>query len=48
MNRQPNRRCSGRRVRECAEAFACAHVHRAELFDPPQLNAIRYAGLELA
>ena len=26
---------------ERAEAFACAHVHRAELFDPPQLNAIR-------
>ena len=26
---------------ERAEAFACAHVHRAILFDPPQQNAIR-------
>jgi hypothetical protein len=24
-----------------AEAFTCAHAHRAELLDPPQLNAIR-------
>jgi hypothetical protein len=26
---------------ERAEAFACAHVHRAVLYDSPQLNAIR-------
>ena len=24
-----------------AQAFACAHVQRAVLFDSPQLNAIR-------
>ena len=24
-----------------AEAFACAHVHRAKLSDPPQQNVIR-------
>lgn len=28
---------------ERAQAFACAHVQRAILFDSPQLNAIRYA-----
>jgi hypothetical protein len=39
----PNRRCSWRWGRERAQAFACAHVRRAELLEPPQLNAIRYA-----
>jgi hypothetical protein len=36
-----NRRCSWRWAGERAEAFAGAHVHRAVLHDPPQLNAIR-------
>jgi hypothetical protein len=28
-------------VMERAQAFACAHVRRAVLYDSPQLNAIR-------
>jgi hypothetical protein len=32
---------AGGGVMERAEAFASAHVHRAVLYDPPQLNAIR-------
>lgn len=34
LDQLPNRRCSSRWVRERAEAFAYAHVHRAELSDP--------------
>lgn len=32
---------AGGGVDERAEAFACAHVHRAQLLEPPQQNAIR-------
>jgi hypothetical protein len=38
---RPNVRCSWRWAEERAEAFACAHVHRAVLYEPQQLNAIR-------
>ena len=39
---------AGGGVMERAEAFACAHVHRAVSFNPPQQNAIRYVGLRVA
>jgi hypothetical protein len=41
----PNRVCSWRRGYGTRGGVRCAHVHRAILFGPPQLNASRSADM---